>query len=255
MSHEVEYNDSMIKMLELIWGDGFMAPGGTENVDLMVNGIDIRGRHVLDIGCGLGGPDCHLAEQFGAHITGIDLEPLLIENARSRAQSKGLQSHCEFILVDHGPLPFRDSHFDFIISAGAFTQTPDKTNLFAECFRVLRPGGSLSSFDWTKREETISSDMAYFFKMEGLTYALEKPETYRELFKSSGFTGISIQDGSDWYRRQAREEYQLIKGKMNARLVEVIGQQATDHFVEDWRSMAIVFEKGELTQTYCRARK
>jgi hypothetical protein len=36
---------------------------------------------------------------------------------------------------------------------------------------------------------------------------------------------------------------------MNARLVEVIGQQATDHFEEDWRAMAIVFEKSELTLT------
>ena len=47
MGHEVEYDDSMMKMMELIWGDGFMAPGGTENVDSMVNGVDIRGRRVL----------------------------------------------------------------------------------------------------------------------------------------------------------------------------------------------------------------
>lgn len=113
----------------------------------------------------------------------------------------------------------------------------------------------MSTFDWTKLEETVSSDMAYFFKMEGLTYALERPETYRELLQLTGFTGISIEDGSDWYCRQSQEEYQLIKGEMNARLVEVIGQQDTDHFVENWRAMAIVFKKGELTQTYCRARK
>jgi phosphoethanolamine N-methyltransferase len=43
MGQEVEYDDSMMKMLELIWGDGFMAPGGVENVDDMVNGLDIRG--------------------------------------------------------------------------------------------------------------------------------------------------------------------------------------------------------------------
>jgi phosphoethanolamine N-methyltransferase len=255
MSHEVEYHDSMMKMLEMIWGEGFMSPGGTENVDFMVEGLDIRGRHVLDIGCGMGGPDCHLSEHYGAHVTGVDLEAQLIENARHRAENRGLQSQCEFVLVEPGPLPFPDSHFDLIISAGAFTQTPDKTGMFAECYRVLRPGGSMSNFDWTKSEETISSDMAYFFKMEDLTYALERPETYRELFQSAGFTGITIEDGSDWYRRQSREEYQLIKGEMYARLVEAIGQQDTDHFVEDWRAMAIVFEAGELTQTYCRARK
>ena len=49
MDHEVEYDDSMMKMLELIWGDGFMAPGGTENVDSMVNGVDLRGRCAMVI--------------------------------------------------------------------------------------------------------------------------------------------------------------------------------------------------------------
>jgi len=91
--------------------------------------------------------------------------------------------------------------------------------------------------------------------MEDLTYELEKRETYGDLFLASGFTDIFIEDCSDWYRRQVREEYYSIKGKIYARLVEAIGQQDTDYFVENWRAMAIVFEKGELTQTYCRARK
>ena len=61
MSHEIEYNDAMMKMLELIWGEGFMAPGGTGNVDKMVEGLDLQGKRVLDIGRGIGGPDFYLA--------------------------------------------------------------------------------------------------------------------------------------------------------------------------------------------------
>jgi ubiquinone/menaquinone biosynthesis C-methylase UbiE len=255
MGHEIEYHDAMMKMLELIWGEGFMAPGGTGNVDRMVDGLDLQGKRVLDIGCGLGGPDFHLAEKLGAETTGIDLEPHLIESARERAQKNGLQSKCEFLLVEPGPLPFPDQHFDLVISSGAFTQIPDKSGIFTECFRVLRPGGSVRNYDWTKPESGISENMKYFFKLEGLTYALEMPETYRKLFQSAGFSDISLVDGSDWYRRRAREEYELIKGGLYAQLLDAIGQKDADHFVESWRAMVVVCDRGELTQTYFRARK
>jgi ubiquinone/menaquinone biosynthesis C-methylase UbiE len=253
MGHEIEYHDAMMKMLELIWGKGFMAPGGTGTVDRMVNGLDLQGKRVLDIGCGLGGPDFHLAEKYDAHTTGIDLEPHLIESAQEKAKEKGLRSQCEFILVEPGPLPFPDRHFDLIISSGAFTQIADKRDLLADCFRVLRPGGMVSSYEWTTTQDTISEDMKYFFKMEGLTYALETPETYRELYQSAGFAHVSLSDGSDWYRRRSREEYELIKGDMYPQLVESIGQKDADHFVGNWLAMVIVCEKGELTQTYFRA--
>ena len=45
----------MIRMLELIWGEGFMAPGGPAKVDDLVSGLDLQGKRVLDIGSGLGG--------------------------------------------------------------------------------------------------------------------------------------------------------------------------------------------------------
>jgi phosphoethanolamine N-methyltransferase len=255
MGQEIEYHDSMMKMLELIWGPGFMAPGGTGNIDRMVDGLDLRGKEILDIGCGTGGPACHLVEKHGAHTIGIDLEPQLIENARDRARQRGLQERAEFILVTPGPLPFKDYRFDLVISSGAFTQIPDKLDLFAECFRVLKPGGLVSNYDWTKPDESISEDMRYFFKLEGLTYALETPETFQELFQLAGFRDTSVVDGSDWYRRESRAEYELIKGELYPKMVEAMGEKDASHFVENWRAMVTVCEQGELMQTYCRAWK
>ena len=52
--HVSEYHDSMVEFLEWIWGRDFMAPGGEGNVDKLVKGLNIAGRRVLDIGCGIG---------------------------------------------------------------------------------------------------------------------------------------------------------------------------------------------------------
>jgi phosphoethanolamine N-methyltransferase len=159
------------------------------------------------------------------------------------------------VLVEPGPLPFDDAEFDAVISAGAFTQIADKASLFAEILRVLKPAGALRSFDWTKSGEVLSEDMRYFFEMEGLTYALETPTTYASLLREAGFVDVSTRDDTDWYRHDVRREYEQMKGPLYPQMEALLGSADADHFVEDWRSMVVVFEKGELTQTICRARK
>ena len=52
--HVEEYDDAMVAMLELIWGEGFMAPGGADTVHRIVRGLDLRDKLLLDIGCGIG---------------------------------------------------------------------------------------------------------------------------------------------------------------------------------------------------------
>ena len=246
---EVEYHDSMIAMLELIWGEGFMAPGGADLVDRLVRGIDLDGKRVLDIGSGLGGPDCYLAERYGARVTGIDIESKLVKLSNDRARRMNLEDRARFRLVEPGPLPFPDASIDLLMSAGAITQIPGKSGLFAECRRVLRPGGLMRSFEWTTSSREPSDEMRRFFELEGLTYALEIPEEYERLLREAGFTDIRVTDDSGWYRRQSREEHELIRGPLYPRMRELLGQADADHFVESWDAMAAVFETGELTQT------
>lgn len=255
MAQEIEYHDGMIKLLELIWGDGYMAPGGTALTDSLVAGLNLAGKTVIDIGSGLGGPVCQLAAAHGAIATGVDIEPQLIELSRRRAKRMGVPDRAHFVLVEPGPLPFESDSFDAAISAGALTQIPGKAELFAELLRVLRPGGSINSYEWTTSAAEPSADMRYFFKMEGLTYALETPETYGRLLREAGFTDIRIVDDTPWYRRQAREEYERMRGELHPRMVELLGPEEADHFVEDWRSMVVVWESGELTQNVIRASK
>ena len=255
MSHDNEYHDNMITMLELIWGEGYMAPGGAGNVAKMLRGMETRGKRILDIGCGIGGPAFEMARTFEADVVGIDLEAPLIERARAAAERHGLADQCTFETVEIGPLPFAEQSFDVVVTAGAITQTKDKAAIFNECFRVLRPGGCLSCYDWTKSEGDYSDDLLYWFKMEGLTYALETLDDYKKLFRSCGYVDVEIEDASDWYREQANREYDLIKGDLYPRMVELLGPDSADHFVENWRALVVVCDKGEMRQGYGRGRR
>ncbi len=256
MSHDNEYFPNMVTMLELIWGDGYMAPGGPGNVARLLQGLDVNGKRILDIGCGIGGPVFEMARTHGATVVGIDLEAPLIERAQQDAQNYGLTDQCTFQTVEEGPLPFDDETFDVVISSGAFTQIADKSGILDETFRILKPDGHVSCYDWLKPAgEEYSEDMLYWFKVEGLTYALETLESYAQVLRDVGFVDIDSEDATAWYRQKAREEYDLIKGDLYPRMVELLGQEDADHFVENWRAMVVVIDKGEMRQGYSRGRR
>ena len=255
MTHEVEYHDHMVTMLELIWGKGYMAPGGTGNIAKLLAGTDPGGKLILDIGCGIGGPAMDMVRLHGAHVVGIDLEAPLINRAKADARDAGLHEHCQFLHVQPGPLPFADRSFDIVVSSGAVTQTPDKPSLFADVLRVLQPGGHFRCYEWMRSESEYSEDMLYWFKLEELTYDMQTLEQYGQFLAEAGFDEVETIDASGWYRSEVRREYELIRGKLYNRMVELLGQNDADHFVENWRAGVVVCESGEMRQGYCRGRK
>ena len=255
MEHTDEYNQPLITVMELIWGDGFMAPGGEGNVDNLVEGLDLRGKRVLDIGCGLGRPACILAAKYGAYVVGTDLESHLIDRSKQRAQEMGLAKRTEFMTVKPGPLDFADGSFDVIVSSGAFTQIESKLGMYQECLRVLKPGGVLSCYDWMKSEGEYSQDMLHWFEVEGLTYAMETKEEHQRLVLAAGFESIAIKDRSPWFRKKVKQELEQLKTGYFPEIVKLIGQQEAEHFIEDWRITELVCNKGEMLQVYSRAIK
>jgi phosphoethanolamine N-methyltransferase len=254
MSEDGEYSDNLVTFLELIWGQGFMAPGGPDLVRDTVAGLDLKGKRVLDIGSGLGGPDIVLAE-MGAKVVGLDIEAPVIERARKLVASKDFSDRVSFKLTKPGPLPFADESFDIVYSSGAFTQIAAKEAMFAEVWRVLKPGGWFAVYDWMKGPGPTSDDMRYFYKMEGLTYAMETPAFHRRVLKKIGFDKVAVEEDDGWYRREAHKEHQRLAGELHAPVTELLGREQADHFVENWRAMTVVLDKGEHRPGRWRAQK
>ena len=101
-----QYTGNVNAALQWMWGDGYLSPGGAEEVAAMLRGVDVGGRHVLEIGSGLGAASVTLVERCGAHcVLGVDVEPHLVEHSRERARAAGLDERVRFQLVDPGPCP------------------------------------------------------------------------------------------------------------------------------------------------------
>ena len=75
VTDDVEYGYKQIKCLETIWGEGFLSPGGVDEINLVLEGFNLKNKSLLDIGCGIGGAAFHIFENFGAKkILGVDVE-------------------------------------------------------------------------------------------------------------------------------------------------------------------------------------
>src|SRR3970040_531299 len=81
--HE-EYSKALIDFLEVLWGEGYLSPGGAAGVARVLDNLDLAGKSVLDIGCGSGGIALSLAADYGAaRVVGIDVEETVLGRARA----------------------------------------------------------------------------------------------------------------------------------------------------------------------------
>ena len=78
------------------------------------------------------------------HVTGIDMTLEMLTKARSAADEMAA-ANVEFVESEAEQLPFPDASFDVVISNGVIDLIPDKDAVFAEIFRVLKPGGRIQS--------------------------------------------------------------------------------------------------------------
>lgn len=117
---------------------------------------------VLDVACGPGIVACAAAAQAG-HVTGIDLTPAMIEQARERQQRNGL-ANLAWQIGDATRLPFPDESFDIVLTRYSFHHMPDPIAALREMKRVARADGKIVVIDATPSPET----QAAYDRMETL---------------------------------------------------------------------------------------
>lgn len=104
------------------------------------------GWRVLDVACGNGNTTL-AAARSGTHVVGIDYVPELLEGARQRALTEGLDA--EFTLGDAENLPADDDTFDAVISVFGAMFAPDHQRTADEIVRVAKPGATVALASWT----------------------------------------------------------------------------------------------------------
>ncbi|NLV43815.1 MAG: arsenite methyltransferase [Candidatus Hydrogenedentes bacterium] len=152
------------------------------------------GETVLDLGCG-GGFDCFLAaRQVGeaGRVIGVDMTPEMIAKARENAR-QGNYANVEFRLGEIEHLPAADASVDVIISNCVINLSPCKEQVFADAFRVLRPGGRLAISDVVMTgnipEQFRGNPEAYC----GCVAGAAPVEALQQMLEEAGFIEVALE--------------------------------------------------------------
>lgn len=254
---DVLYGEPEISFLEELWGDGFLSPGGPDEVARTVAGVDFTGKTVVDVGCGSGGATIVLVGDHGASLViGVDVEAPVCEQARARVERQGLTDRIEIRLVAPGRLPFDDASVDIVFSKDSIVHIPDKETLAADVYRVLRPGGWFVASDWLiAHDHEPSPEMAAYIAAEALDFGMASPGRYRAALEAAGFADIELVNRNEWYREVARHELERLRGSERSRFEAVVGPDLLNRQIATWTAMVPVLESGEHCPHHIRARR
>ena len=159
---------------------------------------------VLDLGSGLGGPARTVAETTGCRVTGVDLTPEFCQAATALSQWTGLSERTLFRVGDATRTGLPDGGMDAAFTVHVAMNIADKPALYAEAFRVVRPGGRFVAYDVLQGE---GGDVRYPVPWadDPSTSFLATPDEMRDLLATAGFEVVTEVDSSDeslaWFQQ------------------------------------------------------
>jgi cyclopropane fatty-acyl-phospholipid synthase-like methyltransferase len=188
--------------------DHFHARGFPATVEL-ADALPIQpGHHIVDIGCGIGGPARYLAQRFGCRISGVDITQPFVEAANRLTTLLKMERQVEIELGDGQHLPYGEAMFD-----GAYTQhvtmnIADRALFFGEAFRVLRPGAFFAVTEHGLGPEG-SPHYPVPWSEDGSGSYLVRPADTVTYLNEVGFVDVKLEDTGAKYLQGYRRAIEL----------------------------------------------
>lgn len=162
---------------------------------------------VLDVGCGIGGPACHLAKWTGATVCGVTPNAKQRELARKLAEEVGVADRVTFDEGWADELPYPSRYFDAVLFFESPCHFPDRGRFFREVARVLRPHGRLAGEDWLACENLDAETADKYLRPICDTWATPRLGTRTEYTAEMEAAGLIVRESVD-----LRDEMALARG-------------------------------------------
>ncbi|MEC5317733.1 class I SAM-dependent methyltransferase [Brenneria populi subsp. brevivirga] len=177
-----------------------LRPGGRRATEWLLDhaalGADSQ---VLEVACNMGTTAIAVAQRYGCHITGVDMDAEALARARQNVAARGLQSRVTIAQADALHLPYPDASFDVVINEAMLTMYADKAKprLVAEYFRVLKPGGRLLTHDiMFPRAQGVEEVLAQMRRAINVNAQPMTLEGWRALMADGGFARVETLNGA-----------------------------------------------------------
>jgi SAM-dependent methyltransferase len=176
-------------------GKRVIHPGGRASTESLLtrSGITAESR-VLDVGCGVATTAVEIARRYRAHVTAVDIAPLMLARADENVRAVELT---DLVTVEEGDildLRFDDGAFDVVI-AEAVTMFVDRRRATSELVRVTRPGGRVLATEFFWRQPPSDEAREIFMGQVCPGMQFDTVDDWIDLYGSAGLAGIDTQMG------------------------------------------------------------
>jgi MPBQ/MSBQ methyltransferase len=207
--------------------------------------------HVLDVGCGIGGATRYIASAFGCRVTGIDLTPGYIAAAEDLARRTGLADRIAYRVGSALAMPFADGAFDAALTLHVAMNIKDRSGLYREVARVLKPGAVFCVYDVMKGANDGLRFPVPWAEAPATSY-LATPAEMLALLGEAGFEVAEVEDRTpfaiDFFRQSLANS---AAGAPPLGLHIVMGPRAR----EKSHNMLLNIESGAIAPTLMIARR
>jgi ubiquinone/menaquinone biosynthesis C-methylase UbiE len=257
MSTPNRYDQSNIDTMEMVYGRGYLSGGGDEEVVKILDGINLRDAHVLDLGCGMGGATLAMLSRLEAHhVTGFDIDSDLLIRADELVREGGYEDRCTLVAGSPGPLPFEDKKFDCVYMTAVSCHLEDLPGFFRDIHRVLKPGGILAGCEWLIREHNVAfhawNDM---LRERGLNFYFAEHQTFRDALNCVPFDAVELRERTDGLMEFSRSALARVESELRAPLIESLGEAGFEA-LRTWAEVRyFAMRDGGMQQSHFRARR
>jgi ubiquinone/menaquinone biosynthesis C-methylase UbiE len=246
------YSYHHLRLMQISFGtEGIISQGGLPSVDYLFKGINLDGKKILDVGCGFGGVDIHLAQQFSCYITAIDCEPYMIlqaEKFREKEVSFFL-GQVEFQVSKEltALQEFPSQSFDVVCSKEMLYHVPkeQKQQYLNEMYRVLKPGGILVIADWLQGTPLLGEHLKRTMGVEGFSHYVTSKELLQIMIADTDFKKVIFEDVTYHHIQYTLEDIDRIRWAAH-QIDQELGEGSSSRAIKSWNLWLTALQTHEL---------
>src|SRR5680860_797081 len=176
-------------------GKRVIHPGGRASTQALLaqSGITPASR-VLDVGCGVATTPIEVAKRYGAHVTAVDIAPLMLDRAEANVRAAGVTDLVTIVQGDILDLAFDDDAFDVVI-AEAVTMFVDRHRAAGELTRVCKPGGRVLATEFLWRAPPPEHAREVFLGQVCPGMQFDTLEDWLGIYSAAGLTALATRTG------------------------------------------------------------